>query len=489
MYNGVQMKAADPMALLMGSAGQTPPAGPEAAAGFDNLLNLVPSAPSMNSLGVQPGQGAPETIMDIIKNGWSGDMIPLLAPQELIALSGQGLPTALDTASYAGQPPEMNGTVLVGAEILPPDDINDDMLYLNVRSLGDSAQLPGFSNGDNEAQEMILPMRLRTVELRGGQIIADAGMQTATGKEIPIRLKLDIAGSTLSSDAANSTEQTGNKARSHAPLPRLLQELDVRMIVIEQVALDEAPTLRPGQPSTRGIGEQSPGVVDRLPGGAISGQSPISPLQATDDPGLSSQNSDRQRELSTLFQQMNGTDAGGPSAAEPELSPMQAITAAQMAEAGTSKPASDPPSDVDQVRFYDLDHKLNQLRQNPGQRIKIQLMPPRLGRMELSVVSHRGLVTVNLTVESTQAKQAVEHNLPQLEQRLAVSGIKVDTFQLHVNQADRWNAFAQGQHQYYHGGHGSHRGRDFRQTPYNRRGDGTHLSDAGFQQELVNCLA
>jgi len=141
------------------------------------------------------------------------------------------------------------------------------------------------------------------------------------------------------------------------------------------------------------------------------------------------------------------------------------------------------------VRFYDLDQKIGQLKRNPGQSIRIQLVPSNLGQMEVSIASYRGQVTVNLTVESEQARQAVEKNLTQLEHQLASSGVKVDQFQVTVNQPAKTLAFAQAE-QAYQGSFGSRQGRGYQDSSRSQKLMQKFTPGGpSFETVMVNCLA
>ena len=120
-----------------------------------------------------------------------------------------------------------------------------------------------------------------------------------------------------------------------------------------------------------------------------------------------------------------------------------------------------------------------------------QLVPSSLGRMELSIASNRGIVTVNLALDSVQAKQTVERNISQLENRLASSGIKVDNFHITVHQPNKNDAAGQQYHPYQQG----NRSGNQQQNGYARQQFGKSLaqrfagSDLNFDKVMVNCLA
>jgi len=162
-----------------------------------------------------------------------------------------------------------------------------------------------------------------------------------------------------------------------------------------------------------------------------------------------------------------------------------------MVEPGMATPQPETTEYSARVRFYDLDSKLDQLKRNPGQVIRIQLVPAKLGKMDLSIISHRGLVTVRLTLDSLAAKQAVERNLFQLENRLTASGIRVDNFQISVDQSSKEEHFAGHYYSRQHGGHDNpHYSGDNRRHMFDqRRMNQFNLTGARFDQVMVNCLA
>ncbi len=511
MNSGVQMAAVDPLALLLGLGGRTMPSVPEGMPGFGELLNMAPLPTAPTSAG-----GEPSTIVTNLgmeSGPQPDDMIPIVIPGDILSLLGQAAMSLPDSVATDETQQMPQGPVMARADVLAPDDGNGDMIYIRIQTPGSSdSGLPESSDGNGERQEMILPMRLRTVEHRDGRIIADGVMQTATGKDISIRLHMQAAEDVLAeqrleySGVHTSTAAAAGKADGGTPaMSRMLADMNAEMIVIEPATAGTTPMPfadimgRTARIAKSDVIAPSPNTVDPA---AISVKPvaaqmtnlvmPQTPAAAMSDM-LSAASSDTPADQDTpdMIDQIGGREASSSTAAKADggVMPM-ATTLTAVSDTGTPAGSSPPSSEATQVRFYDLDHKLEQVKQNPGQRIRIQLVPSNLGRMELSIVSHRGLVTVNLAVESTQAKQAVERNLPQLEQRLASSGIKVDAVQLQVNHPTRNTMFANAHHQQYQGAYGGHGGRGSQQSPYrSSRQYRMATPDAGFKQELVNCLA
>ena len=525
MDNGVQVMMADPLAFLLGVIGQKSGAESADAGAFMQLLNLA-AAPSL-AMGMPIGEdGLPAMENSIASRPAAADtapMIPLILPAELMPILGLA-PQIKDAGSQTKDaapqseplPTGEEKPVQMAAQLLLADDGMNDTVYLKIHpeSAG-SAEMPFVPDTEQDADEMILPIRLRTVEQVGDRIIADAELHTATGKETPIRLRLELAGYQIPTREAISFE-TKPSVQALPPaasgeridLPRVFRGLDVKSIVIENVAVEpesgvvsadpavatfadrvnrfRVPAMRSGSDGFAGKATNTapqPSAVSppMMPqAGPVPQETVIAPKGAALAPRDAAVSTEAlpQDEPDPIM-----TDRRGHPVIADQSTPMTP-------ESINAEAVPDSAVDTTTVKFFDLDQKLEVLKRNPGQRIKIQLVPARLGKMELSVVSHRGIVTVHLALESSQARQAVEKNLAQLEQRLTTAGIKVDAFQLHVTPQARWESASHLLHQNQQHGFGGQGGRGFQQGWYSpKRQYHVTLPGAAFQQEMVNCLA
>ena len=515
MQNTAGLMATSPIDLLFGVIGQPPARGPADAAQFSQLLNIF----GLGQVGgtATPGVNSPpiEGLDLISKSGvLTGPEIPLFLSADLAQMIG--LETQIAPQS-AGQTSPATGEPMVPAkaQVLPADGGNGEMLFLKIMpGPGDNTELPAQPGSDSNQEGMILPIRLRTVEQSGGRIIADGLLQTATGKDVSIRLNLDLAGQSSRIQPA-SPDQPGAtplpfKATGGgdvANLSRLLGQVDAKSLVIETVneasgqaltSLPETPAMvrhlvgwkanvsgRPAVP----LGPQAAVIADApvivaptVPGAGDPIPGPVKPN--IDGESSRQQIDNRSQNPEALIQAVK------PEAVQPAVNQVNSVPS----EIGTTQPTTDAKGDLTQVRYFNLDLRLEQLRQNPGQRIRIQLVPSHLGKMELSIVNHRGFVTVNLTVDSPQAKQAVERNLAQLERQLTASGIRVDAFQLQVSQSAKSSTLAH-QYQYFqdqhrHGGYPQQNGRgDHQYLPAQKQMSRFGSSNISFAQAMVNCLA
>jgi len=433
----------------------------------------------------------------------------LVLPQTLLGKSAPASESIVESPAK-GQP-ETIPSELTGfrAEVLAAKHGNDQSLYLKIiPAEADESALQSFSGEAKAGEEMVLPMRLRTVEQNGNRVTAEAELLTATGKEASIKLRLEVGGSGVrfntpvfsgeSKADGNTAVETGKTPQPN--LPRLLQNLEVKSLIIEPYSEnvrgsgnEALPRMVPvkadgfnKQPETQALRDFA-----ALKNGMNAESSKVVPsVSEKGEPAGPENNPSRVSPEWKAFDQLTGnraamhhtggeTQAGGSS------------TGAAM-PIGESAFMSESSTENTGMRFYNLDSKLEQLKQNPGQKIKVQLVPARLGKMELSIVSYRGSITVNLTVESAQAKSAVERNLNQLESRLSSAGIRVDNVSLQVNQSSRNASFSAYQQQYGHhqenpGGFDHRNAR--RQYQY-RPGSQPFRSDqADFRHALVNCLA
>jgi flagellar hook-length control protein FliK len=286
-------------------------------------------------------------------------------------------------------------------------------------------------------------------------------------------------------------------------LPRLLNDLGATRMVIENIETplpSAMPALLPGAAviCRKPAMTKTDGVTARqvtAPSGAVSQPSQanlalVVPAQASvtavaaeesSDPVNLRSNDDQAARKGTgdPLQVATGKTSGAPPAAFD--------SSAAMARSLDARP------ETPQVRFYDLDSKLEQLKTNPGQKIRIQLSPANLGKMDLTIASHRGMVTVTLTLDSGQAKEAVQRSLPILESRLAASGIRVDNFQVNAAPSSKGTQFFQIHQPFQQSGsagYGYQRDRDDRQQAYQQPSKQSFGSpDFTFSAAMVNCLA
>ncbi len=501
MFNQLGGAPAAPVDLLMGFLGGRPQGKASGAGDFGGLVDLLGSMPLK-----MPGEGRDSLLSDALPTTQPEtaimENITLLLPANLVQALGIGEQARGDATDVAADTDNSQMMTAVKAELLSTDDGKQQALYLKIlpRTTDPETASMISATGDKN-EEMVLPMRLRTVEQQGDRIVADAELQTATGEDVSIRLRLEIAGNpTRIGDSKTGSEgfRSGPpKTSTDVSLPRLLHNLDVKSVVIEPMAdvveagskdiLPRAAILPRNLAGLKPSSNNTSAVNLNAKVLSADEETPwLMPIKTDDKSG--GLNDFGQNRM--LFDDLNGngqmastrgTDAG-----------MTGTTTIPVSEIGQSLPDSEASGEAGQVRFYNIDQKLDQLKQNTGQRIKIQLMPSRLGNMELSISSQRGVVTVNLAVDSIQAKQAVERNLSQLESHLASSGIRVDNFQLHVNQASRSASYSAYQ-QMYDRGQGDltgQQGRGFRQYAGDRRRmQQFNPSDGSFRQAMVNCLA
>lgn len=75
---------------------------------------------------------------------------------------------------------------------------------------------------------------------------------------------------------------------------------------------------------------------------------------------------------------------------------------------------------------------LDQLKANQANAIKLQLYPEHLGKMEIKVVSHQGVISAQLTADSHAVKGMLESQVAQLQRTFAEMGLKVDKVEVTI---------------------------------------------------------
>jgi flagellar hook-length control protein FliK len=496
-----------PLDLILGLIGQRSPHGSSGSGEFGKLLDLFGPAPMLN---IKPGEGDLLSVTGLTQAPGAEpatvESIEVLLPQgmaQALGLNPQPPPDMVAQKVSADNPEPM---VPIRAGLLATNDGNNQTIYLNLKpGEVDSELNPAMAQASDNGEEMVLPMRLRTVEQRGDRIFADAELQSATGKDVSVRLRLELAGNPnlnkmATADLPESPDVTVKQQHSVSKpnLPHLLKNLDVKLLVIEPAAVEinsgTASLSRGnfGDKATRAF--STPINSDAVKMALESAATVVKPISA-DGRGLESTGMNVGRDSDPESMQIGNTRSGNSAVAQHSgaivestsniLTSATALEAGGMSQSGSSAESSE-------VRFYQLEDKLDQLKHNPGQKIKVQLVPARLGKMELSIINQRGMVTVKLALDSMQARQIVERNLAQLESHLTSSGIRVDNFQLYVNQPSRGAAYDYQQFQYNHpqDGYSEQRGGGRnRQFQNQKQLQQFQLSGSGFEQTLVNCLA
>jgi flagellar hook-length control protein FliK len=117
-----------------------------------------------------------------------------------------------------------------------------------------------------------------------------------------------------------------------------------------------------------------------------------------------------------------------------------AVAAAPHPRADTAvAPVLSPPLQLASAGFgEDLGQRILWLSGNNLKSADIQLDPPELGPLQITVQAHRDGTTVHFTTHSAQAREAVEATLPRLRELLEGSGAgTVDVNLAHQQQPDQ----------------------------------------------------
>ncbi|MEZ5359890.1 MAG: flagellar hook-length control protein FliK [Candidatus Zixiibacteriota bacterium] len=497
MNAGVMGMNASPFDMILGFGAQTIPQVSSGTGDFGKLMKLFPQFQNM-----------PQTLAG------TGDVpIPELmtvAPQELLAeetpmLLTEGLAEKLGLQLESKSEQTVQPTAIAGAEqiltvpvqlAVVEDERNQPQLFLKVpveAAADDTVPMLITEAHVANEKEMLIPVQLRTVEQEGQRINADALLRTATGESVSVRLKLDVAGTTHVQSLENTLTPETSQSVTVTPQQQrdvvtMLANLGVKSLVVETVEDGDAQPTQQLLPRT--VAQQSRSLAD------------LSIEQATTQVD-ETEGGDAQTRRVTSFAQTSHQDSStgkdttfGQSKTDEFSAQMTRVSsenvALSTAEISTenAQTASDAkaPTTSTSVRYYNIDQGLEQLKQNPGQKIQVQLSPATLGKMDLSIINHRGVVTVQLTMESTQAKQAVERNLGQLESHLSSSGIKVDAFHITVNESSRPGSYSG--HQFNQQGFfgDRHQGQNFRRYNQQLKQD-FNMTKENFQRVMVNCLA
>ncbi len=129
-----------------------------------------------------------------------------------------------------------------------------------------------------------------------------------------------------------------------------------------------------------------------------------------------------------------GVEASGivnPAASTPRP-PHALLKSTAAAERGSNT------SEIDPARFL---HRVAKAFESAHQRdgeVRLRLHPAELGSLTIEVKIHEGTLTARIQAETSEARTALVDNLPQLRERLAEQGIRIEQFDVDLyDQTDR----------------------------------------------------
>jgi flagellar hook-length control protein FliK len=143
----------------------------------------------------------------------------------------------------------------------------------------------------------------------------------------------------------------------------------------------------------------------------------------------------------------------------PALNGERPLTESTKATQAQAKEAASAPAKAEDVMPQILKYA-DQIKANQQNAIKLQLYPEHLGKMEIKVTSHAGVISAQLTADSHQVKSMLESQVAMLQRTFAEMGLKVDKVEVMLSSSNlQDNAqngsmaqgdFQQGQQQQQH---------------------------------------
>ena len=104
-------------------------------------------------------------------------------------------------------------------------------------------------------------------------------------------------------------------------------------------------------------------------------------------------------------------------------------------------------SDAQQARLLQRVTRAFRMADERGGEVQIRLSPPELGSMKLEMSLSDGVLTAKLEVETQKAQQILLDSLPNLKERLAEQGIRIEKFDVNLPQRDSSGQQSQQQQQ------------------------------------------
>jgi hypothetical protein len=223
----------------------------------------------------------------------------------------------------------------------------------------------------------------------------------------------------------------GNPARATVDVKLIAVQGGQEVLLRSKLHKGDIRAEMPGEPRPRRRGSRRGLPVKTA--GALSGPKAVDPKAA----GITSQVLNAGRSMmmplsdleSTLFKNLN-------TGRTPESAMYDPLNLDQAAET-LSKPdqVTSGRTSLSAPRFTLPENLANQLKPN-GKSVAIRIEPENLGPARLRINMHNGTLTARLTVESVEAKAAVESSLDQLTNQLEKAGIKVNHVEVSVSGGD-----------------------------------------------------
>ncbi len=172
-------------------------------------------------------------------------------------------------------------------------------------------------------------------------------------------------------------------------------------------------------------GDDSAGVS----GAAQQSQPPDASAEAPADIDLTARQTD---EVPSPDSKTASTSADASRATTPaERLPDHLLTRA------TNRPAANADAThVDQTRLIQRVARAIEAAPQHGGTIRLRLSPPELGSLQVEVTVRKGALSARLEAETQAARAVLLDNLPQLRDRLAEQGLRIDQFEVNVSQRD-----------------------------------------------------
>lgn len=131
----------------------------------------------------------------------------------------------------------------------------------------------------------------------------------------------------------------------------------------------------------------------------------------------------------------DGTDPNAALAAQATTTGVEAKPAAADAAAAAANAPQDAPGQPQEIMKQVLD-RAEQVKASQDGAVKLQLFPEHLGKMEIRVVSHEGVISAQLTADNQHVKSILEGQVASLQKSFAELGLKVDKVEVTLSSSN-----------------------------------------------------
>ncbi|MCX4328334.1 MAG: flagellar hook-length control protein FliK [Lachnospiraceae bacterium] len=316
------------------------------------------------------------------------------------------------------------------------------MQFVDLLDMGNLKQFVMYINNTSDVTDLLMDESIMSQLNNLADVIADIDIEAVTGmtEDNFARLLQDMAdGNMAASDGSFSSQAAGQGTQQAADIPVTVEyEEDVPAGQKEAVQAETAGSgvEESGKDAAKQGTEQAGNGKFQADGGAEEGTG-TKTIQAQENQGSFKQGTGSQTD-STLAESTLAESAQAEARpVREETFNGQAGFIQNIAQAAADVQEGAVPQKVNmQTMINIVNQVVEQIKVTMGREttsMQLQLNPESLGKVLISVTANHGVMTANFTVQSEEAKEALQSQMFSLREALESRNLKVDAVEVEVS--------------------------------------------------------